>query len=769
MSETIRGSSGTSSQAPSHAPPPLSPEDAARLTDFARACKTAARAVVLYPAGHPAIAATLGRLVYLTAPQTLRQPLRISVLGESLLLDGRAPSKPDPAIGELARLLQAHLIGEVHVEAGADLDLWRAFLLLIGRAADDVRAEGGFARAWNERGGRFIAVREVDYAEVLKERAGGEAAVWEQVIANCLQGDNFDLDEEAIRVLLEVAGDPGRLAELVSALEARALESGRTGPSARTAALLRLLQEIVRAARERAPDRVETILQNVAGTVGRLSPEMLVSVLSQGSAAGGDRPAAPGDTAALVDAVASRMSDTTIAQFIARNAFSPEASMDRIAQALHTLVRDEDQRERLLSLAHDEAASSPVGAMDGFEEVWENVAQKILTSYSDKPFVSEQYAVELTTVRTRAVDVEHAGDDPPERVTAWLGTVATSEVRKLDLALVLDLLRLEQDLSHRLRLMGPSVALLEDLVLVGDFDASADLLAALTEDLRAGAPAERRHIAANALTALVSGPMLRHIVTHLSTIDDAQFARVQAMCLSIGEELIRPLAEALAEEERARPRERLTAILIGFGAMGRRHAERLKSSPNPAVRRTAVYLLREFGGSEALPELTGLLTDTEPQVQREAVRAILRIGGDQAYRVLEQALVTGTPQSRDAIMQALSLVRDERAAPLFAYILRQVDHRGPLGGIYLRAIEALGALKDPESVAALTQALYRGEWWAPRRTATFRTAAASALARIGTPEALAALAEASRSGPRGVRTAARAQRASAPAARPAEK
>ena len=33
------------------APTPLGAEDTARLTDFARACKAAARAVVLYPAG----------------------------------------------------------------------------------------------------------------------------------------------------------------------------------------------------------------------------------------------------------------------------------------------------------------------------------------------------------------------------------------------------------------------------------------------------------------------------------------------------------------------------------------------------------------------------------------------------------------------------------------------------------------------------------------------------------------------------------------------
>ena len=80
-------------------------------------------------------------------------------------------------------------------------------------------------------------------------------------------------------------------------------------------------------------------------------------------------------------------------------------------------------------------------------------------------------------------------------------------------------------------------------------------------------------------------------------------------------------------------------------------------------------------------------------------------------------------------------MRDERATPLFAYILGHVDHRGPLRPVYLRAIESLGALRDPEAVEPLKAALYRGEWWAPRRTAHAAAAAAAALARIGTPDA----------------------------------
>ena len=60
--------------APIAAATPLAPQEAARLTDSARACKAAAHAVVLYPDGHPALTATPGRNVQPTSPACLRRP-----------------------------------------------------------------------------------------------------------------------------------------------------------------------------------------------------------------------------------------------------------------------------------------------------------------------------------------------------------------------------------------------------------------------------------------------------------------------------------------------------------------------------------------------------------------------------------------------------------------------------------------------------------------------------------------------------------------------
>ena len=726
----------------------LAARDAGRLTDFARAFKAAARAVVLYPDAHPAITTTLGRLVQLTAPPLLTAPLTLEVTAHSLTVGGATIARPDASITELAALLHVHLIGELTVNPGGDLTAWRHFLLLLGRPADEVRAEGGVARLWTMMAGRHVELREIDYAEVLRERAAGNEASWQQVIANCLTGKAFDIPEALLQSLLDGGVDNETLTEVFQELD-RAVEAAGGNVGARAAALVRLLRGIVNAVHDRAPQHDERVMRDLAMALGHATPELLLSVMAQGR-----EPATSG--APVVDAVVERMPDGTIASFVAKHVVESNSSIERVAQAFQALVPDEGRRERLVGMAHDTAIVSGAEG-EAFEQSWQQVAERLLSQYSDEPFVSEQYARELSGVGAEAVDVEQTSDDPPERLTAWLSTVATSELRRLDLSLVLDLLRLEQELSRRAALMAPVVSLIDDLLLVGDFDAAETVLGVLREDAAAGATEPRRQLAEQALASLVTPATMRHIAGHLPTLDDGQFARVRSICLSLGERFIRPLAEALSVEERTRTRERLTDILIGFGTVGRHEIEQLKSSANPAVRRTAIYLLREFGGSEALPDLTELLGDAEPGVQRDAVRAILQIGTDQGYRVLEQALADDTPQSREAIMQALASQRDERAAPLLMYILDHVHHAGALGWVYVRALDLLGQLRDPQAIPALSAALRRGEWWAPRRTATLRAAAASALARIGTTEAVAALVEASQTGSRGVRRAARTQ------------
>jgi HEAT repeat protein len=129
----------------------------------------------------------------------------------------------------------------------------------------------------------------------------------------------------------------------------------------------------------------------------------------------------------------------------------------------------------------------------------------------------------------------------------------------------------------------------------------------------------------------------------------------------------------LSAEQDARSRRRLRDVLVAFGAQGRESVQKLMNAPNWEVRRTAAFLLREFGGSEGLKELIPLLSDSEPLVQREAVQGLVMNGSDEASAMLLRAVTTASGRTRETLIAELMSIRDERVVPVFAYFLRHVD------------------------------------------------------------------------------------------------
>lgn len=729
---------------------PLAPEAAARLGGFARACKAAARAVALYPESHPAIGISLARLVQSVERLTAGRAVSLGVTPDTLLMDGLAPDRPEAAIRETAELLHAHLIGVLKVHPGQEADGWLPFLLLLARAPDDVRSSGGIGQLWAATGRRYLEIQEIDYADMLRERAAGRNARWDDIIRSCLD-TGTELDEDTFKLLAEVCGDPARFGEFAQLLEQRAIEAGGDLHS-QAAALMRMLRGVIDIISRTEPAKLEPILRNIADTVGELNPELMMELLSGQT----DRAEAAAD---LVLQIAGRMTDDNVAGFVGKAIVAEGGATKRLAQAFQTLVPEPDRRRRVVDMAEAEVAQSTMGQSDNFKELW-NSTTEMLHSYSDESFVSQEYARELSSARTQALEIERIADDPPERIGAWVSSVGPVELRALDLRLLLDLLSIETDMERWADVTVPAVTHIEDLLLVGDFEGALQLVGALSAEIEKETP--RKTAATAAFDRLVDGSMMWHLTSHLRTVDDRAVEHIKRLCHTVGPTVIGPLAEALSVEKRTSTRQRLTQLLLGFGAAGRPSVERLRGSANPAVRRTAIYLLREFGGSEALPDLAALLDDAEPNIQREAVRAILNIGSEEAFAVIERALLSGTDRTRDVLMRSLVASRDERATPLFEYIVRNIDHRGPLRSVYIRAVESLGALRAGHAVDLLKQALYRGEWWAPLRTGELRRVVVSALRQIGSTEALEVLREAESRGPRGVRAAVRAVSAPRP-------
>jgi hypothetical protein len=723
---------------------PLDDQMAARLAEFARACKAALRAVSLYPGGHPAIGSTLGKITELTAALTAAGPFTLEVRPHTIHVGGAAPAKPDSAIVELSDVLRRQLVGTLTLNPGADAESWRTLLMLLSRPPHEVRGDGGIGGLWATAGGPSMEIVEIDYAEVLREKQG-DVVFADRLIAAAMSGAQLELDDSGMRLLLDLVGDPARLNVLMQQLEKH---TEGAPSSVRVGAFLNILRGLAEYVSKNNPGQLDQVLRQVGQFSGRLSADAMLYLLARRA-----KPEAMAGNVDVVGAMVHRMSDSAVAGFVSNSVIAERGPTDRLAQAFQALAPDSDRQRQLLALAQEEVASSELGQEAAFQDLWQKV-EAMLTSYSDEKFVSDTYARELSGARARAVEVDATSDDPPERVAQWIATVADASLRNLDSLLLGDLLRIEEDGARWRDIAETVITHAEDLVRVGYIDQALQLAESVTTE---GERVEARRAPARAvLERLGRGAMMRHAAKQLRTADDASYGRLKRLAHGIGPAVIAPLAEALSAEQDARSRRRLRDILVEFGAAGRESVQQLMNAANWEVRRTAAFLLREFGGAEGLKELQPLLTDTEPLVQREAIQALVLNGTDAASQILLEALTSTAGRPRETLITELAAMRDERAAPLFCYLVRHIDRKA-FHGVYVGAIDALGSFGGPDAVEALKVALQRGDWMAPMRTRRTRASAAQALRRIGTTPAVTVLQEAAKKGSRGVRSAAKAE------------
>jgi hypothetical protein len=738
---------------------PMPPELAARVTAFARACKAAARSVALYPGEHPAVASALQGVTAAAAAATAAEPLQLSVLPDTLHAAGRSMSTQESAVTELAGILFRHQIGQLTVHQGTDPDLWRHFLALLAQPAEDTRSSGGLGRAWATRGDSRIAIRAVDYDEMLRSRARGDRATWEAILTGCLEGATLTLDDELLEVLADLTQNPGNLAALVEAVEARMPRGEGGGGNA--SIIAGLLQAVVRFVEQSAPDQAEAVMLAIAEALARLPVAALLPIVET------PRTAKRPDLGRFVQKLLLRVPDTAIASFVAREVEAGRGEAPGLAEVFYDISPESDRRTSIQGLvARLLEARDPDGDA-GLGEAWRH-AEQAFASYGRKAAVPGTYKSELGRVFHRAVDLVRDHSDPPELLEDWRGTVDDEQVRLLDTKLLSALMTLRQDTTAWHDLSALVLNRINAFVVIGDLAAAAMLVENLRLQSREHPVPAIRAMAGEALDTVATLSTMKNVAWHLDTTNNAVVQAARRLCLALGTAVVGPLTETLSVEERERRRRHLAEILIGFGPPGRQVIERLCQSPSAAVRRTAIVLLRESGGRDVLPELVALLHDTEAHVQREAARALAEIGLESADGALVEAIERGPEHTRTCLLGALGSLSAGDAERLWARILTEAPWRGAMWAVHDEAAGRLASLGGRGAVDALSAVLQRRTLRAPFKMAALHRRCIDALSRIDTAGARAAIEAAASSGPRWVRASARARLAAVAGTAPLE-
>lgn len=719
--------------------PALSPELTRLSIGLARALSAASRVWGLYPPEHPAVGASVHRLAEAVRNCTSGAAFSFGVTPETLLVAG-IPLPGEAPVVEAAKVLHDHDILQITFLGDVPEVSLREALRILSTPPDELRSAGGPAQAWEAAGISAIAIEQIDYAAILKDRVveaplDKRDDVWKSLVNQIVSG-SAHFDEHQQQRLLEISRRIGDITDLAADVIApKCTADGAPLITTQAATILAVFRHLTSIVNVMEPERLSDVFRNVAAATANLDPHVVMQLMQSVDAA---------EELPIVSRIAASFDDDVVAQMLATAMSRDGKATERLAQVFDTIAPDAERKQRVMRMTKSLLTESDFGKGGRFKAAWATMEQ-LLVSYDEKPFVSGHYQAALAGAGERADLLAH-WEVPPEWAQ-WVDTLKQDNVRSLSVLLITDLLRIEEKPERAAEIAGDMIPLAEDLLMSGAFDDALLVtrsLRAAADGVNAVAPAPCRA----ALTSIGESLALREAASLLPHLDADSFEKFGACCAAIGPAAIKGLMPALESETETPEWVRAREIVRGYGSGAVTPLTPMVDDSRWFVMRNAAVLLGQTRSAEAVPPLQALLRRNDPRVVRPAVSALAGIDDPSAARAIQTVLRAATGANRAAVIEALVAERDPRVVPMLMRILTESD---PFGEDHQTVVDTLGAvslLADDRAVPPVVAVMRKKRLFSRRKARAFKRAAVAALRAIRTPRAQDALAEAEKTGDR---------------------
>ena len=726
-------------------PPDLSRQSVA----LARALTAAIRVWGLYPPDHPSVVVAVRRLVDAIRDAAAGSAIAFGVTPSTLML-GSQPLPPDQPVADAARLLHDHDILRISFFCEMAESTAASLLTLLCSPPEEVRAAGGPAVVWAAQQHATVGLEQIDYQKILEDREVDEPRsrkddVWRSLVTTIARGE-AEFNEEQQRRLLAISGSAGDIRSLATdVIEPQRNIDGSPLITTQAATVLAVFRHMTGIVKVNEPECLPDVIQRIVAATATLDPHVVAQLMQTE-----DR--AAGDDMGLVSRIAAAFDDDKVAELLATALGRDGKATVRLAQVFDTLAPDQQRKQRVLSMTRSLLDHQTFGKSSQFSTVWSSM-ETLLLSYDETPYVSEAYRVSLEGVGTRGQML--AGRDMPTELPQWLETLEQDNVRALSVTLVTDLLRIEDRLEYAEALVQDVLALVEDLLLAGDFELARVALRVLRESTSTGvAPAAARA----ALTTCGESLALREAAALLGDFDEPTLALFAGCCELIGPTSVHALLPAFHSEDETTGVRRARDLVQSFGTAAVPAVSTLVDNDRWFVQRHAAIALAATKSAAAVPALQTLLRKPDPRVLRAAVSALAGIEDPKAARALQTVLRASAGSRRLAVMEALVAERDDRVVPMLDQLLTECDPFGEDRTVVLDTLNAVAQFGDERAVNGVTTVMRRTRWFRRATARAFKRAAVQALVAIDTAAAAAALDEGQRRGDRLLRKVIREER-----------
>lgn len=680
-----------------------------QILQFARAFRSAARVVGFYPPAHPAVGSSLEHVMAASRAASAKGPLALTILPDVFLVGGEPLESREAAVAELAAILHRHGVGAMNLRGSAGIQAWRGLFELLAQQPEDVRAAGGIQRRWLALRHSDPVILEIDFGEMLRGRVGGDFGELAGVINHYLEtagvGSSFADDPYAVLLaaLQRSVGDEAAISALVNELRAGAQ-------------LIRMTQA----------DRFDQLMRSASRIGEHLSETQMAGLLNERGKTG-----VVVGSVDVVAALIERMSDATVAKFLAAAMSVGDRPSTRLIETFTAIAPDPLRRKQILPVARQ---STGAGATlePGQVARWIDFEEQ-LEALSDRQFVSDAYARELSTARSRSEDASRMTQDPPERVAAWVQTLDDGAIDELDLRLLEDLARIEQNPESLREILGLLLGRIDEAVDRDDWVTAERVAAAMSRVALGTGESPGRRLAGQWLQVLSDSPACEKALGALGSSSTPVPTAQVRFILAVGPILIPRLVHRWMETRDPAARSQLDSILREFGRDGREALRRMLGSTEAPMKTAAIRLLSGWPATDHLGALEGLLSDANREVRQEALRALATSDLDRAHEILARGIARSGREQQSSLIGDVVSMAGSGLVPVLRRLVSYLDQVEVEPQVYLAVIDGLKRAGGADAAAALRQAIERSSWRTPLRTLKFRAAAKDALRVINTP------------------------------------
>ena len=252
-----------------------------------------------------------------------------------------------------------------------------------------------------------------------------------------------------------------------------------------------------------------------------------------------------------------------------------------------------------------------------------------------------------------------------------------------------------------------------------------------------------RATALEKLKGMLTRDVLAYLARKAGAKENQQRGATQSILVYSGDPGAEALLDAIVEAPEAATRRHLYNALVRFGRRLRPLAEARLNHPAWFVCRQMVSLLGDVGGPESIPALEAAYSHEEARVKKEVMKSLVKIGTPRAAEFLIEKLREEDPSLMAQAIISLGMLKDPASIEPLAGIASKRENFSDLMEAQKESVKALGIIGDGRAVPHLAKILFRKVWFGKKANDELRLLAALSLGMIGTPEALAAVEEAS--------------------------